>query len=115
MSGSTFLSDKNVMFFGGKSGITYFVPENIVKDSVPPEIVLTKMFVFNKEVGICPDSVHKDNKGVCLSKSIQYLDYIKIKDKINLIGFEFAALNFINSDKNQYKYKLEGFDRIGKM
>ncbi|NJK98943.1 MAG: hypothetical protein HC905_32130 [Bacteroidales bacterium] len=33
-----------------------------------------------------------------------------MKEKFNVIGFEFAALNFINSSENQYKYKLEGFD-----
>jgi signal transduction histidine kinase len=28
-----------------------------------------------------------------------------------MISFEFAALNYANSSKNEYQYKLEGFDR----
>jgi len=37
---------------------------------------------------------------------------LDIPYKFNVLTFEFASLNYTNSLKNKYKYKLEGFDNV---
>jgi signal transduction histidine kinase/DNA-binding response OmpR family regulator len=46
-----------------------------------------------------------------LDKNIQYLNKIILSEKQNLISFSFSSLNYINPSKNQYAFKLEGFDK----
>jgi signal transduction histidine kinase/ligand-binding sensor domain-containing protein/DNA-binding response OmpR family regulator len=107
---STFRSDNGRIYFGGFRGYTFFDPENIRKDTTPPKVVFTDFYVFNKKVKVCSEKLQEKTE-LCLEKSINHIDVIRVKEKNNLIGFGFSALNFINPDKNNYKYKLEGFDK----
>jgi ligand-binding sensor domain-containing protein/signal transduction histidine kinase len=84
------------MFFGGSNGFARFHPDSIRDNPFVPPIVLTGFNTFEKPVQL--DSVISEKKKLELS----YRD--------NVISFEFAALNFTSTGKNQYAYKLESFD-----
>ncbi len=50
-------------------------------------------------------------EGVAISeKGISARDEIDLSYKDNILNFEFAALNYRNSFRNQYAFKLEGFN-----
>ncbi len=85
-----------LMFFGGNEGFTCFHPDSIKDNISLPPIVITSFKRFNKEVRL--DTAITQIRRICLSH----------EDKV--IAFEFAALDFTNPGKNQYAYKLEGFD-----
>lgn len=107
---SALLSDDSTIYFGGSSGYTCFKPQNIVVDSIPPKIVMTNFYVFNKKVDIRNRNQKQSDEAFYLEKHIHYTKEIRIKEKFSMIGFEFSALNLIHSDKNQYQYKLDGLD-----
>jgi ligand-binding sensor domain-containing protein/signal transduction histidine kinase len=90
------------MFFGGSNGFNAFFPEN-VRDNpyVPPEVI-TSFKIFNKPVPIGAKSV--------LKKAIPYVDSLTLPYSDNVFSFEFAALSYANSQKNRYRYRLEGFE-----
>jgi signal transduction histidine kinase len=90
-------SPKGEFFFGGINGYNAFYPERITENKYIPPVVLTSFKLFDEEVRL--DSSISQIKKVQLS----YLD--------NFFAFEFAALDYSNPEKNQYSYKLEGFDR----
>jgi PAS domain S-box-containing protein len=94
-------------YFGGKNGFNVFRPEEILDNPHVPSIVLTDFQIFNKSV----DKIKVRNHGKNQILSISQIKEIKLSHKENVIGFEFAALDFANPVKNQYKYKLEGFDK----
>ena len=92
--------------FGGINGFTLFVPEvitHIKPNKFPPPLVLTSLKIFNKEV--VPDTV-----GSPLRAHIHETSEIKLPYDQTVLTFEFAALNFIQPDKNQYSYRLVGFE-----
>ena len=68
-----------------------------------PPVVITSFRIFNKPVPIGAESV--------LKKAIPYVDSLTLSYGNNVFSFEFAALSYANSQKNRYRYKLEGFDR----
>ncbi|MBI3172372.1 MAG: PAS domain S-box protein [Chloroflexi bacterium] len=83
------------IYVGGVSGFSVFDPQTLRGDSVAPNIVITDFSVFN--------TPHEfDSTG----QSPIRLNYDQ-----NFISFEFAALDFQSPRKNQYAYKLEGFDK----
>ncbi|MCB1585666.1 MAG: response regulator [Xanthomonadales bacterium] len=92
-------------FFGLSSGMVSFYPQDIKTHSAPPNIVLTEFKRFGKQV--VPNLKQDD---FLLEKSINELESLELTHKDYVIGFEFAALDFAAPEKNQYAYKLEGFD-----
>jgi signal transduction histidine kinase/ligand-binding sensor domain-containing protein/DNA-binding response OmpR family regulator len=85
------------MYFGGTDGLIRFHPDSINDNSYVPPIVITAFKKFNQDA--------KLNSIISEKKSIE-LSYYE-----NNISFEFAALNYSLSQKNQYAYKLEGLDK----
>jgi signal transduction histidine kinase/ligand-binding sensor domain-containing protein/CheY-like chemotaxis protein len=91
------------LLFGGSNGFNAFIPENIKDNSYVPPVVVTKFQIFNKPVPIGADSV--------LKQSISKTDALTLPYSDNVFSFEFAALSYASSAKNQYAYKLDGFDK----
>ncbi len=85
------------MFFGGLNGFNAFYPEQVKDNPHIPPIVITDFRIFDKSVK--------------LDTAISETKEIKLSYKDNFFGFEFAALDYTNPQKNQYAYKLEGFDK----
>lgn len=91
----------NEVAFGGINGLTLFNPDKIIKNSIPPKIVITELLVNNKSLGI-------DSPGSPLRMSAIVTNSIELPyDQANL-EIRFAALNFINSGNNTYAYRLMG-------
>lgn len=84
------------MFFGGSSGLLRFHPDSIRDNPYVPPVVITAFSKFNQPVHL--DSTISEKKSLELS----YKD--------NMITFEFAALNYTSPGKNQYAYRMIGFD-----
>ncbi len=85
------------MFFGGINGYNSFQPDQIIQSTYLPPIVLTSFKVFDNEIN--------------MDTSITHIENIILSYSDNFFSFEFAALDYSNSEKNQYLYKLEGFDQ----
>ncbi|MFO7447210.1 MAG: two-component regulator propeller domain-containing protein [Ignavibacteriaceae bacterium] len=97
---------KGEMFFGGISGYNSFFPSNIKKNKNIPPVVITNFQLFNKSLVI---GEMLDGKTL-IKNSIIETDKIELNYSDNVITIEFAALDYTSSGKNQYSYKLEGFD-----
>jgi signal transduction histidine kinase/DNA-binding response OmpR family regulator len=69
-------------------------------------VVLTDLCVFDKS----PQPGEVINNRVLLKTAISDIKEITLKYHENIFSLEFAALNYSNPEKNQYAYKLEGFN-----
>ena len=93
-----FYNGKNgEIYFGGIDGYVMFYPDSVKDNTYIPTVVITSFKIFNKEV--------KLDTTISMKKTI-YLTYSE-----NNISFEFAALNYTSPQKNQYAYKLDGFEK----
>lgn len=90
-TGCAYKHSNGTMFFGGVNGINYFISNDLKLNKFIPPIKITKVIVS--------DSIYLPNQ-----------ESITLKSDQNFISFEFAALNFSNSHKNEYQYQLEGVD-----
>ena len=106
INNSNSYSKFNMLYFGGVNGFISFNPDEIVKNPIKPVVKITNFKIFNKEVRI-GDKTSKRN---VLRQSILQTDEITLSYKNKVFTIEFAALHFSNPEKNQYKYKLVGFD-----
>ena len=100
---SYFKDSNGFIYFGGTNGYNVFHPDSIKKNTFVPPVLITNFLLFNKSVNI----TDKDSP---LKKHINVTDQITLSYKQSVISFEFAALNYLSPEKNQYKYLMEGFD-----
>ncbi|HKJ78308.1 MAG TPA: hybrid sensor histidine kinase/response regulator transcription factor, partial [Prolixibacteraceae bacterium] len=101
-----FKSSDGTLYFGGVNGFNYFEPHKIkINKNVPP-IVFTKFKIYNQEI----KTLQKVDGDIILNESINSNPSIRLSHKVKQFTIEFAALNFMASNRNKYKYKLEGYD-----
>jgi len=81
---------------GTGDGFFCFHPDSIKDNKKLPDVAITKMNI--------------ENKGFYSDTSILYKKDITLKHNQNFFSFEFAALDFMVPEKNQYAYYLEGFE-----
>ena len=92
------------MYFGGTNGLVRFHPDSVRDNTHVPPIFLTDLRIANK-------SVLPGEAGSPLTESITETKHLVLSYLDDMISFEFAALDYAVPEKNQYAYKLEGFDR----
>ncbi|MBL0345548.1 two-component regulator propeller domain-containing protein [Candidatus Villigracilis affinis] len=93
-SNAYFQSADGTMYVGGINGFNLFRPEDIKPNPVAPQVVVTRFDVFNE-----PQLVDLTGRTP-----------IELSYQQDFISFEFSAFDFQAPQKNQYAYKLEGFD-----
>jgi ligand-binding sensor domain-containing protein len=102
-NGTSYLKNRNgEMFFGGQYGFNSFYPDEVKVDTSAPKIILADLQVLNNSVTPGKDSP--------INKHINEANEIILNYKQNNFTLYFSALHFANPERNQYKYKLEGFD-----
>jgi ligand-binding sensor domain-containing protein len=91
--------DGNILF-GGTRGIDMFDPSAVRYVYNPESIQIEKIRISDKRVFPgSPGGPPVNDKGVML-----------LSHKENMISFEFVALNYVESTRNRYYYKLEPFN-----
>ena len=91
------------LYFGGGGGLYSFYPDSIKTNTDVPPIVITDFRLFKKSVRV------DTTKNAILTKNITSTSRIELRYNQNDISFEFAALDYTLPLKNQYAYKLEGY------
>ncbi len=90
--GAYYKSSDGRLFFGGINGVLSFDPDEIATMTKPSPVVLTNLIVSNRTI------------------PLPYPSTIELAYGDNVLSFEFAVLDYVNPSKNQYAYKLDGFD-----
>lgn len=99
---ASFKSSTGDYYVGGVNGFSIFRPEKIEQSQYQPPIVFTDFKLYQQSVSIGDDSP--------LKKSITLLDQLDLNYDQNDFSFSFAALDFSNPQKIEYKYILENHD-----
>ena len=84
------------MFFGGINGMNSFYPGTIYDNPYIPPVVLTNFMKFDKRMKFSTD--------------VSSLNEVTFSYEDNFFSIEFSALDYASPSKNQYSYKMEGFD-----
>jgi len=103
-SRASYIAPDGEMFFGGSNGFNSFYPDSIKDNKFIPPVYITGFQIFNTRV-------EPDSGNTVLSKDISETKEITLSHRQSVFTFEFSALNYTLPEKNQYAYKLEGFDK----
>jgi len=99
-----FRTRTGALLFGGNEGFSVIQPQQLAQNTRVPPVVLTGFQLMNKPVAI-------GAKGSPLETAIGETKKLTLSHEHSVFTFEFAALDYTSPAKNQYAYKLDGFDR----
>ncbi|MET0357557.1 MAG: two-component regulator propeller domain-containing protein [Cellvibrio sp.] len=102
-TGAGLVSQKGEMVFGTRHGLYILNPEKMLVNTSAPPVVLTDFRIFTQKVAV-------NGSDKILTKALNQTKEITLDYTKAMIAFSFAALNYRDPEKNQYAYKLEGFD-----
>lgn len=104
--GAGFKSSSDEIFFGSNKGFIFFNSDSIKPNTYRPRVVFTGFKIYNEEVKIVPTG----KTGSPLRQSITETQHISLNHKQLIFTIKYAALSYISPQRNQYAYKLEGFE-----
>jgi ligand-binding sensor domain-containing protein/two-component sensor histidine kinase len=96
--GASFKDSAGRIYFGGSNGYNRFLPGDFTAENVPPRLALTQVSLSGKSI---LDSFNAIN-----------LRNIQLTHKDYFVQFDFSVLDFLDPEKNEYRYMLEGFDPV---
>jgi signal transduction histidine kinase/DNA-binding response OmpR family regulator/ligand-binding sensor domain-containing protein len=102
---SAYKDDKGLLYFGGIGGFYSFHPDSLKTNYSIPHVVITDFRLFNKSIKA--DTIN----GSILKKNISYTRIIELRYNQNDLSFQFSALDYSQPSKNQYVYKLDGYQK----
>jgi ligand-binding sensor domain-containing protein len=82
--------DGSLIWLLTKKGICSFYPEVLARKSIPPPVYITRLRIDNM-----PQPLNGSHE---------------LSSKINFIGLDYVGLTYKNAGRQNYKYKLEGYD-----
>jgi signal transduction histidine kinase len=108
-------------YWGGVYGLNIVDPKNIVPAKNRSNVVITKLEILGKEVGVrnpASDGINTDEsnkivvEGVNLytSRSISFTSEIVLNYAQRFLSFEFNALNKPSTQKVNYAYRMENME-----
>jgi two-component sensor histidine kinase len=96
--------DGTLFFSTNTAGFYFFNPRELIDNDFIPPVYITGLNVMNKPVYPAdPDSI--------LQLPIEFTKEINLSYRQNILSFSFAALNYFHPEKNQYAYRLVGYDK----
>jgi diguanylate cyclase (GGDEF)-like protein len=106
LSGSVVAMRGGKLYFGGVRGITGVDPRAVRSVSVPPQVAITDISVFNRSLRGGRSDGDVDLRGPVTAPA-----GLTLSAHASVFSIEFAALHFTEPASNRYAYRLEGFDR----
>ncbi len=100
---ASFQDKQGNIYFGGINGFNRFNPNQVPINNEIPKIKITNFKISNQNIS--PESEQSP-----LIEHITETKEIVLNHDQNDFSFEFVALNYIVPQKNQYAYKLEGYN-----
>lgn len=101
--GAFYKTTDGSFLIGGSNGYTIMDPLNLRDNAYLPPVLITDIRVSNKRV------LPGDGTGI-LEQELHKTESITLRHTQSILTLDFAALNFIRPENNQYAYMLQGFD-----
>lgn len=96
--------DGDEIILGSSDGVTTFCPRQVSTSSSPPPIALTDFQLFNV-------AVHVGEKSP-LRAPIWATNSLTLGHDQSIFTLEFAALSYAAPERNRYRYRLEGLEKL---
>lgn len=101
------IDNEGKLYFGGITGLNYFNPDEIKEDDfIKPNVQIISLYLHQNLV---EPAVNQRSKNP-ITSDIPFCEHIDLDYFNNYFSFEFLNFQYSSLEKNEYEYKLEGYD-----
>ncbi|OJU51302.1 MAG: hybrid sensor histidine kinase/response regulator [Bacteroidales bacterium 45-6] len=104
--GASCKDKEGIMYFGGTNGLTFFDPASITSERRTLRLLLTDFYIGNRRIGMKDEKTGEQ----FADKAINEASSFSLSDKDNSFSIEFSSMDYTNSERVVYQYKLEGWN-----
>jgi signal transduction histidine kinase/ligand-binding sensor domain-containing protein len=97
------IDSEGLMYFPHFFGLLIVNADSMQNNIKKAPVIITDFKINGKQVNIGENSP--------LKRTISYTEEIELEHNQNYLSFEFVVLDYISSERNQYRYILEGLDK----
>ena len=90
------------IYFGTANGYSRFLPSDIRTNKLSPVVCITGLEVFNRTINVGDE---------LMPEALTYSGTLELSYSDRLVSISYAALSYVSPLKNQYAYRMDGFDR----
>lgn len=101
---ASYAAEDGTLYFGCEKGVVMFRPEEIEISEDAPDLLITGVSVRN----VLQDEF--GGEGSVLRQTPFTAERIVLPPGNGAFGFEFAALDYLSAGRNEFEYRLDGFD-----
>ena len=101
--GAVWMDGTSNLFFGGTYGFNYFLPQDIKKLGMLPNLLLSEISIGGKNIN--------ENGFMVFSPLGSKPLALEISRNDNFFELDMKAVSFINAEKCEFAYFLEGYDK----
>lgn len=101
---ASYVDQDGTLYLGSTEGLSIFDSKKIETRQGPPDVVFTDFKIFS-------ESINTETANSPLKDTIQNTQRIDLNYDQRFFSIAFSALSYRSSNRNQYAYKLEGFDK----
>lgn len=101
--GVYFQDSQGRIYFGGNSGITTFLPQNVTAQEYLHEVITTNVYVHSKPTN---KNTFSGNKKI-MNNGVLNADRFRFSYGDNSIAFEFSTMDYIDPENIYYEYRLK--------
>lgn len=105
--GICYKDQNGYLYMGGNNGIDIFNPLLMKDHPVLPDVYITGIYLFNREIKV-GEVINGDTLLTCQPSATKA---IRLNHHNNVLGIAFSALHYLSPQKNRYAYILEGYDK----
>ena len=98
-------SDSGFIYFGSSRGLNYFNPKDLVLNKNPPKLEITSLSVLKSRP-------NENNVYEYVLETFDAKQEIVLSKEQSSLEISFTGLNYLDPERNNYKYKLEGYDKV---
>lgn len=100
---STLKDENDFLYFGGTGGFTIVDPRRVSFNPVKPRAIISDFYIDNQSI------LNNNTEQIAVEFS-EDLSKIKLKHSQQNIGFRLSSDNYLNADKNLFRYRLKNYD-----
>ncbi len=101
---ATYKDAQGHLYFGGAKGFSVTDPTQFSNVSPPPRVVLSDLRIFNR-------SIYANADHSPLTQAIALTNELNLSHQDSMFALDYFAVSYRAPERNQYAYKLEGFDK----
>ncbi|WP_010177743.1 hybrid sensor histidine kinase/response regulator [Aquimarina agarilytica] len=102
---AAYINKKGVLYFGTSNGLNYFNPNELKVNEKSPSLAITSFAVLHS-------TPNENNKYQSILENPNNEKEIQLTHKQSSFVISYTGLNYLHPEKNNYRYKLEGYDKV---